>query len=72
MGLHQLVLTTPKQPLGASTPISTLLDDFSSQMDLVAHAQRQVETALNKLVATGALQKTNRMDIESLLVNLTS
>jgi hypothetical protein len=42
-------------------------DESSSQMDPVMHAKNQVQTALNDLVATGALQKTNRMDIESLL-----
>jgi hypothetical protein len=36
-------------------------------MDLVVHAERQVEDAIDNLVTTGALQKTNRMDIESLL-----
>ena len=48
-------------------PISSLLNHSSSQTDPVAHAERQVEAALDDLVATGALQKTNRMDIESLL-----
>jgi hypothetical protein len=36
-------------------------------MDPVAHAEKQVEAALDDLVATGALQKSNQMDIESLL-----
>jgi hypothetical protein len=44
-----------------------LLDHSSSQMDLVAYAERQVEATLDDLVTTGALQKTNRIDIESLL-----
>jgi hypothetical protein len=47
--------------------ISSLLDDSSSQTDPVAHAERQVEDALDELVATGALQATNRMDIKALL-----
>ena len=50
-----------------SVPISSLLLDSSSQMDPITHAEQQVETALDDLVATGALQRTNRMDIESLL-----
>jgi DDE superfamily endonuclease len=56
--------TCTNQP---SIPISTLLDHPSSQMDSVTHAEKQVEAALNDLVATGALQETNRMDIDSLL-----
>jgi len=40
-------------------PISALLDDSSTQMDPVAHAERQVEIALDDLVAMGALQKSN-------------
>jgi len=50
-----------------SIPISSLLHDSSAQMDPIANAERQVEVALDNLVATGALQKTNRMYIESLL-----
>ena len=50
-----------------SITISSLLHDSTSQMDPVAHAKSQVQAALDDLVATGALQKTNRMDIESLL-----
>ena len=52
------------QPL---IPISSLLQDSLSQVNPAAHAERQVEAALDDLVATGALQQTNRMDIESLL-----
>ena len=47
-------------------PVSSLLQK-SSQMNPAAEAERQVEAALDDLVATGALQKTNRMDIEALL-----
>ena len=51
-----------------SIPVSSLLyNDVPSQMDPVVHAKRQVEIALDELVATGALQKTNQMEIESLL-----
>jgi hypothetical protein len=49
-------------------PISSLIcADSLVQTDPVAHAERQVEEALDELVATGALQMGNRMDIESLL-----
>jgi DDE superfamily endonuclease len=51
----------------SSIPISMLLDHPSSQMDSVTHAEKQVEAALDDLVTTGALQETNRMDIDSLL-----
>jgi len=51
-----------------SIPVSSLLyNDVPSQMDPVVHAKRQVEVALDELVATGAVQKTNQMEIESLL-----
>src|SRR5882762_786157 len=51
-----------------SIPITSLLQDPSeSQIDPVAHAEEQVEAVLNDLVATGALQAKNRMDIKSLL-----
>ena len=52
------------QPL---IPVSSLLQDSSSQVNPAARAERQVEAALDDLVATGVLQQTNRMDIESLL-----
>ena len=50
-----------------SIPISSLLHDSPVQTDPVAHVERQVEDALDELVATGALQARNRMDIEALL-----
>ena len=50
-----------------SIPISSLLHDLPVQTDPVAHVERQVEDALDELVATGALQARNRMDIEALL-----
>jgi hypothetical protein len=43
------------------------VDHPSSQMDSVIHLEKQVEAALDDLVATGALQETNRMDIDLLL-----
>jgi len=48
-------------------PISFLLLDSPSEMDAVIHAEKQVEAALDDLVTTGALQKSNQMDLESLL-----
>ena len=52
-----------------SIPISTLLHDTSksSHLDPITQVEKQVEAVLDDLVATGALQKGNRMDIESLL-----
>ena len=38
-----------------------------TQMDPVAHVERQVKIALDDLVTIGALQKSNWMEIESLL-----
>ena len=48
-------------------PISSLLHDSSAQIDPITHIERQVKAALDDLVAMGALQKTNWMEIESLL-----
>jgi hypothetical protein len=50
-----------------SIPISSLVHDTSSQMDLIVKAERQVQIALDDLVKTGALQTQNRMDINALL-----
>jgi hypothetical protein len=51
-----------------SIPISSLLNnDVSSAMDPIVHVERQVEIALDDLVQTGALQRSNRMDLNSLL-----
>ena len=50
-----------------SIPISTLLHSSITETDPIAHAERQVELALDDLVSRGALQKGNRMDIGSLL-----
>ena len=55
--------TNSSSPIQPSVPISSLLQNMPPQTE----AERQVETALNDLVATGALQKTNRMDIKALL-----
>ena len=56
-------------PINPSIPIASLLQHPSEslQENPAVEAERQVEAALDDLVATGALQKTNRMDIESLL-----
>ena len=53
-----------RQPL---IPVSSLLQDSSSQVNPAGHAERQVEAALDDLIDMGALQQTNWMDIESLL-----
>jgi hypothetical protein len=49
-----------------SIPISTLLSN-PTENDPAHQAEQQVEAALDELVATGALQRANRMDIDSLL-----
>ena len=56
-------------PINPSIPISLLLQHPSEslQENPAVEAKREVEAALDDLVATGALQKTNQMDIESLL-----
>jgi hypothetical protein len=62
--LDVLSSSTPATP---SIPISSLLHGSSFEIDPVAHVEREVELALDGLERTGALQKSNRMDIESLL-----
>ncbi|KAH8976620.1 hypothetical protein EDB86DRAFT_3022020 [Lactarius hatsudake] len=47
-------------------PVSTLLHSSNTQIDPFSHAKKQVELALDNLVSRGALQKANRMDIDSL------
>jgi hypothetical protein len=47
-------------------PLSSLLHP-AFEIDPVAGAEKRVEAALDDLVAMGALQAKNRMDIESLL-----
>ncbi len=61
---------TAPRTLQPSIPVSSLLHNpvvLPVQTDPIAHAERQVEIALDELVGTGALQTKNRMDIESLL-----
>jgi hypothetical protein len=50
-------------------PISSLLnfDDAHDDEDPITNAEKQVESALNKLELTGVLQASNRMNIEALL-----
>jgi len=50
-----------------SIPISSLVHNTSPQADPIVEAERQVQIALDDLVATGALQAKNRMDINTLL-----
>ena len=52
------------QPL---IPISSLIHNPSSPMDPIAHVEKQVKAVFDDLVAMGALQETNQMDIKSLL-----
>jgi hypothetical protein len=52
------------QPL---VPISSLIHDSPADMDPIVRAEKEVEDALDDLIATGALQRSNRMDIDSLL-----
>jgi hypothetical protein len=47
-------------------PVSTLIHSSDTQTDPLAHAEQQVELALDELVLRGTLQKENRMDIDSL------
>ena len=58
----------PPQPV---VPITSLLnpesDNNISNENPIANAEKIVEDALNELSGTGALQKNNRMDINSLL-----
>ena len=58
--------STPVQP---AVPISSLLNNPlpASEPDRIANAEKQVEHALDALTEKGVLQKSNRMDIESLL-----
>jgi hypothetical protein len=55
------------QVVTPSVPISTLIHDAAVHEDPLAHAEEQVLNALDDLELTGALQATNRMDIEALL-----
>ncbi|KAF8228864.1 hypothetical protein L208DRAFT_1402999 [Tricholoma matsutake] len=55
--------------LNPSIPVSLLLnvDDTHGLEDPVTIVEKQLESALDELVSTGALQASNRMDIEALL-----
>ena len=55
--------------LNPSIPVSSLLnvDDTHGLKDPVTIVEKQLESALDELVSTGALQASNRMDIEALL-----
>jgi hypothetical protein len=50
-----------------SIPISSLIIDPTHHKDPIGQVEKAVAAALNDLVATGALQARNRMDIENLL-----
>jgi hypothetical protein len=53
--------------LQPSIPISSLVLDPTHHNDPINQVEKTVTAALNDLVATGALQARNRMDIENLL-----
>jgi hypothetical protein len=61
----------PPTPVEPTIPVSSLLiagrDNDCNQIDPIRNAEKQVESALDELVSTGALQQGNRMDIEALL-----
>jgi hypothetical protein len=50
-----------------SIPISFLVHNANPQVDPLAHAEKEVENALDDLQSRGVLHRDNRMDIESLL-----
>ena len=50
-----------------SIPISSLVNNIPAQTDPITEVEQQVEIALDDLVAMGALQTKNQMDINSLL-----
>jgi hypothetical protein len=69
---HRAGILPNKNPSLSHVPqptisISALLHNSSSQMDPIRHAENQVEAMLDDLVATGALQNGNCMDLKSLL-----
>ena len=53
----------PSFPLTPSIPVSSILN----QQDPVSDAEKEVEAALESLVATGVLRSSNQMSIEALL-----
>ena len=61
--------TSSSHAIQPSIPISYLLHDVNSesQMDPLAHTEKQVENVLDDLQSRGVLHQDNRMDIESLL-----
>ncbi|KAF5350390.1 hypothetical protein D9758_012458 [Tetrapyrgos nigripes] len=58
---------TTAVPESVSLPISSLLNTSSEEDNLISHVEAELEDTLNALQATGALQRCNRMTIESLL-----
>ena len=56
---------SPSESANPIIPISSLLD--STTQDPLALAESKVESALDELMSTGALQPKNRMDLEHLL-----
>ena len=66
-GILPDLTSTSSRTTQPSVPISSLVHDTSLQTNPTAEAERQVEIALDDLVATGALRTQNRMDINALL-----
>ena len=64
--LPSIEAMAPGLSVTPSIPISTLLST-SAEEDGLARVERQLEGALDELVATGALQPGNQMDIATLL-----
>jgi hypothetical protein len=58
-GILPDLTSTSSRTTQPSIPISSLVHDTSSQMDPIVEAERQVQIALDDLVATGALQTQN-------------
>jgi hypothetical protein len=57
----------PPAAVQPAIPISSLINPTAGQRDPIANAEKRVQSALDDLVSTGALQCDNRMNIEALL-----
>ena len=58
-------MDTATYTIHPSVPIASLIHDTTQ--DLIACVEQQVNDALDVLVETGALQRSNQMDIDELL-----
>lgn len=66
-GILPDIMDTATDTIHPSMPIAALIHDASATQDPIACAEQQVNDALDVLVKTGALQGSNRMDIDELL-----